>query len=278
LTNEQWAQLEPLLPPQKPKTGRPNAEHRRMLNGRLWILHTGAPWRDLPEHYGPWRSVASRFYRWRESGVWDRALSALQVQANAEGRLDWEVHLVDPTIVRAHQHAAGAKKSAGESAEGRAAVEALGYSQRGFPTKVHRRAEGQGKAMVMVLTPGQQHEATVFEALLEQGAVHRPGRGRPWRRPRRVIGDKSYSTQRIRGYLRQRGISYLFDGDKLLVFVLSRERLMAKVLSIPHLNEIIRAYRQLLCKPLVAVAPDACPPPEGQPLWQQTDGSLLIVF
>jgi len=206
LTNEQWARLEPLLPPQKPKTGRPNAEHRRMLNGMLWILRTGAAERDLPEHYGPWCSVASRFYRWRESGVWDRALSALQVQANAEGRLDWDAHLVDATIVRAHQHAAGAKKSAGESAEVRAAVEALGYSQGGFSTKVHLRAEGQGKAMVIVLTPGQQHEATVFEALLEQGAVRRPGRGRPRRRPRRGIGDKSYSAKRIRGYLRQRGM------------------------------------------------------------------------
>ena len=206
LTNEQWARLEPLLPPQKPKTGRPNAEHRRMLNGMLWILRTGAAWRDLPERYGPWRSVASRFYRWREGGVWDRALSALQVQADAEERLDLDAHLVDATIVRAHQHAAGAKKSAGESAEARAAVEALGYSQGSFSTKVHLRAEGQGKAMVMVLTPGQQHEATVLEALLEQGAVRRPGRGRPRRRPRRVIGDKGYSAKRIRGYLRQRGM------------------------------------------------------------------------
>jgi transposase len=110
--------------------------------------------------------------------------------------------LVDATLVRAHQHAAGAKKSAGEAAEVRAAVEALGYSQGGFSTKVHLRAEGQGQAMVMVLTPGQPHEATVFEALLEQGAVRRPGRGRP----RRVIGDKGYSAQRIRGYLRQRGM------------------------------------------------------------------------
>ena len=132
LTNEQWARLEPLLPPQKPKTGRPNAEHRRMLNGMLWILRTGAPWRDLPERYGPWRSVASRFYRWREGGIWDCALSALQVQADAEGRLDWDAHLVDATIVRAHQQAAGAKKSAGESAEVRAAVEALGYKPRGL--------------------------------------------------------------------------------------------------------------------------------------------------
>jgi transposase len=57
-----------------------------------------------------------------------------------------------------------------------------------------------------VLTPGQPHEATVFEALLEQGAVRRPGRGRPRRRPRRVIGDEGYSTKRIRGYLRQRGM------------------------------------------------------------------------
>jgi transposase len=68
LTNEQWARLEPLLPPQKPKTGRPNAEHRRILNGMLWILRMGAGWRDLPERYGSWRSVTSRFYRWRESG------------------------------------------------------------------------------------------------------------------------------------------------------------------------------------------------------------------
>ena len=146
LTNEQWARLEPLLPPQKPKTGRPNAEHRRMLNGMLWILRTGAPWRDLPERYGPWRSVASRFYRWREGGIWDCALSALQVQADAEGRLDWDAHLVDATIVRAHQHAAGAKKSAGESAEVRAAVEALGYKPRGLfhEGAPARRGPGQG--------------------------------------------------------------------------------------------------------------------------------------
>src|SRR5918992_3134389 len=83
---------------------------------------------------------------------------------------------------------------------------ALGYSQGGFSTKVHLRAEGQGKPMVIVLTPGQQHEAMVFETLMEQGVVRRPGRGRPRRRPRRVIGDKGYSARRIRGYLRRRGM------------------------------------------------------------------------
>jgi transposase len=100
----------------------------------------------------------------------------------------------------------GLKKAADESPGVRAEAEALGYSQGGFSTKVHLCAQGQGKLMVIVLTPGQQHEATVFETLMEQGAVRRPGRGRPRRRPRRVIGDKGYSARRIRGYLRRRGM------------------------------------------------------------------------
>lgn len=110
MTNEQWARLAPLLPPQKPKRGRPAHDHRRMANGMLWVLRTGAPWRDLPECYGPWESVASRFYRWSRAGVWDRVLEALQGQADVAGRLDWRVHYADATSVRAHQHAAGAKK------------------------------------------------------------------------------------------------------------------------------------------------------------------------
>jgi transposase len=109
LTNEQWERLRPLLPPQKPKVGRPAEDHRRIVNGILWIDRTGAPWRDLPERYGPWRTVASRFYRWRKAGVWDRILRALRRQTDAEGELDWEVHYLDSTTVRAHQHAAGAK-------------------------------------------------------------------------------------------------------------------------------------------------------------------------
>lgn len=110
LTNEQWQKLEPLLPPQKPRTGRPNADHRTIINGILWVLRTGAPWRDLPERYGSWSTVYSRFQRWRKAGIWDRILSQLQAMGDQQGELDWEVHFVDGTIVRAHQHAAGAKK------------------------------------------------------------------------------------------------------------------------------------------------------------------------
>jgi len=112
LTDEQWARLEPLLPPARPDTGRPNHDHRTVLNGILWRLRTGAPWRDLPERYGPWQTVYSRFRRWQQAGIWDRILAALTAAGDAAGDLDWSVHLLDSTIVRAHQHAAGAKKGA----------------------------------------------------------------------------------------------------------------------------------------------------------------------
>jgi transposase len=110
LTNTRWERLQLLLPPQKPKTGRPAVDHRRILNGILWILRTGAPWRDLPERYGPWRTVASRFYRWQRAGIWGRLLAAVQAQADADGQINWEIHSVEGTMIRAHQHAAGAKK------------------------------------------------------------------------------------------------------------------------------------------------------------------------
>ena len=109
LTDQQWQQLQPLLPPQKPTTGRPAKDHRTIINGILWVLRTGAPWRDLPERYGPWPTVASRFYRWRQDGRWERLLASVQQQSNIRGKVNWELHYVDGTIVRAHQHAAGAR-------------------------------------------------------------------------------------------------------------------------------------------------------------------------
>jgi transposase len=113
LTDAQWARLAAVLPPQKPpKAGKPNLDHRPIVNGILWRLRTGAPWRDLPERYGKWQTVYSRFRRWRLSGVWDRALAALQSQAQTAGEIDWSLHFVDGTTIRAHQHAAGAKKGA----------------------------------------------------------------------------------------------------------------------------------------------------------------------
>ena len=142
-----------------------------MVNGIWWLLRTGAPWREVPERDGPWRTVASRFYRWRQGGIWQSLFEAVQQQADTAGQMDWAIHYVDGTIVRAHQHAAGSPKGA--------EAEAWGRSQGGFSTKVPLRAAGDQQLMTFVLTPGQRHEAMGFEALMAGGAVKRRGRGRP---------------------------------------------------------------------------------------------------
>lgn len=72
LAEPQWQRLKPLLPAQKPDTGRPSNDHRTVLNGILWVLRTGAPWRDVPERYGAWETVSGRFYYWRKIGLWQR--------------------------------------------------------------------------------------------------------------------------------------------------------------------------------------------------------------
>src|SRR5947209_10040724 len=92
--------------------------------------------------------------------------------------------------------------------------EPLGRSQGGFSTKIHIRAEGGGKPLVLLLTAGQRHEQIMFEALMEHGAVKRPGCGRPRLRPDRVAGDKGYSSRRIRRYLRRRHIGAVIARQK----------------------------------------------------------------
>jgi Putative transposase of IS4/5 family (DUF4096) len=85
LTEERWRRVAPLVPPQKPPTGRPNADHRTVLAGMLWVARTGAAWRDLPEEFGPWETVHSRYRRWRQAGVWQRILDALAREDAAIG-------------------------------------------------------------------------------------------------------------------------------------------------------------------------------------------------
>lgn len=110
LTDEQWSQLAPLLPPQRPRTGRPSLDHRTVLNGILWIKRSGSAWRDLPERYGNWKTVSSRFYRWQQQGIWAELLARVQERADHAGEVDWKIQMIDSTIIRAHQSAAGAKK------------------------------------------------------------------------------------------------------------------------------------------------------------------------
>ncbi len=107
LTDAEWARIQPHLPPQK--AGARRKDDRLVINAILWKLATGVPWRDLPARYGPWQSIYTRFRRWTQGGVWDRLFAAIQREADAKGQIDWDVHFVDGTVIRAHQHAAGAK-------------------------------------------------------------------------------------------------------------------------------------------------------------------------
>ena len=104
VTNEEWERIEPLLPKQG-KMGRPRKDTRELVDAMLWIFRTGAPWRDLPEYYGPWKTVYNNFQRWRDAGVWENILRNL----NPDPEPPWQI-MVDSTSVKAHQHSAGAKK------------------------------------------------------------------------------------------------------------------------------------------------------------------------
>ena len=107
LTDEMWAQLEPLLPDRSPRRGRPWIDHRPVLEAIMWRFRTGAPWRDLPAEFPAWQTVWHRFNAWSGDGTFDRILQVVQGRAQAAGEVDWTVS-VDATIARAHQHAAGA--------------------------------------------------------------------------------------------------------------------------------------------------------------------------
>ena len=109
LTEGQWERLLPLLPPQRPATGRPANDHRQVVEAILWILRTGAPWRDLPSEYGSWQTAYSRFRRWQQAGVWEQILAQLQEEAGQDDAFALSLHFIDGSVVRAHQHAAGAK-------------------------------------------------------------------------------------------------------------------------------------------------------------------------
>ena len=102
LTDTEWSIIAPLLP-NKPR-GVPRQDDRRVLNGIFWTLRTGSPWRDLPERYGPYTTCYNRFNRWAKAGVW------LNIFQHLAERSPDSLHLIDSSIIRAHQHAAGGKK------------------------------------------------------------------------------------------------------------------------------------------------------------------------
>ncbi|WP_413777873.1 IS5 family transposase [Streptomyces sp. AM2-3-1] len=230
LTNAEWDRLEAFLPPGGARGGR-WSDHRRVINGVLYRVRTGVQWRDLPERFGPWETVYKRHRRWSADGTWAMLLSRIQSAEDAEGRIDWDVS-VDSTAVRAHQHAAGARKAPPAAAPQKGADggtnqvdpaaetgrpaggggqlgECLGRSRGGFTTKIHLVAEGRCRPLALVLTPGHYGDGPQLERVLEQVSVPRAGAGRPRTRPDRLLADKAYTSRKNRRYLRRRGIQHI---------------------------------------------------------------------
>ena len=104
LRDDQWARLEPFCAGKQQDRGVTAKNNRLFMEAVLWIARTGSPWRDLPKEFGNWHSVYVRFARWCEKGTWARLAEAVS------GDPDLEMLFIDSTIVRAHQHAAGAQK------------------------------------------------------------------------------------------------------------------------------------------------------------------------
>jgi transposase len=212
LTDGQWALLERLLPTSK-KPGRPPKwSKRQLIDGIRWRVRVGAPWRDVPDCYGHWRSVYGLYRRWQRDGTWARMLAGLQARADALGLITWDVS-VDSTIVRAHQHAAGARRRPDlqvEPPDGPGGTEpgdhALGRSRGGWTTKLHLACEQGRKVLSVVVTGGQRGDSPQFTTVLGRIRVPRVGGGRARTRPDRVLADKAYSSTANRAYLRQRSI------------------------------------------------------------------------
>ncbi|MFJ4806942.1 IS5 family transposase [Streptomyces murinus] len=229
LTNGEWARLESFLPPGGARGGRWSG-HRRVINGVLYRVRTGVEWRDLPERFGPWRTIYKRHRRWSADGTWKMLLSRIQAAEDAVGGTGWDVS-VDSTVVRAHQHAAGAGESPPPAVPQRGDVrgtnqvdpaprkgrppggggqvgECLGRSRSGFTIRVHLVADGRCRPLAFVLIPGHHGDGPQLERVLKHISVPRPGVGRPRTRPDHVLADKAYPSRSNRRYLRRRGIRH----------------------------------------------------------------------
>ncbi len=182
LTDQQWEQIVPFLPPEKSgRRGRPLKSNRLMLNAMIWIARSGSPWRDLPEYYAPWESVYSRFRKWVDEGLLDNIFRLLAMEAELN-----EVSL-DASIVQAHQHCAGARKD-GPPNE-------IGHSRGGSSTKIHVAVDAYGYPVHIMLSEGQRNDINYAIPVLEH--INIGGSS--------VLADRGYDSNRLIDYIYDRG-------------------------------------------------------------------------
>jgi transposase len=149
LSDFEWTAIKPMLPNKTRGVRRVN--DRRVLNGIFWVLRSGAPWRDLPENYGPYTTCYNRFVRWRRAGIWDQIMEAL-----ASGH-DAAVQMIDTSVVRVHQHGACIADNNHQE---------MGRSRGGLTSKIHAVVDTNGLPVHLALTPGEAHDNRLCSVLL----------------------------------------------------------------------------------------------------------------
>ena len=172
LRDQDWEIIRPLLPTQKGKQGRPRKDDRLMIEAILWVVRTGAPWRDLPPDFGSWKSVYTRFRTWTRFGVWEILWNVLKKNA------DHESHILDSTTTKVHQHAMGGI--------GGKVVHAIGKTRGGWNTKIHAVVDALGHPIDVLITEGQLHDSVPAKGLIKGKTSEN------------VIADKAYDTNDFR--------------------------------------------------------------------------------
>ncbi|MDP7214631.1 MAG: IS5 family transposase, partial [Rhodospirillales bacterium] len=209
LMDEQWDKIKGLVPGKVTDCGVTAHDNRLFVDGVLWIARTGSPWRDLPSGFGKWNSVYIRFSRWAKKGVWENLFKALADDP------DFEYLIIDSTIVRAHQHAAGAK--------GGPRNQSIGRSRGGLTSKIHIAVDALGNPLRFILTPGQWHDITQAEDLVEglQGE--------------HLLADKAYDSDEFRDHIDEAGMEAVIPPNR------SRSR------AIPYDKEVYKERHLVEC-------------------------------
>jgi transposase len=181
LRDDQWERIKNFLPGREGHVGGTAVDNRLFVDAVLYRYRTGIPWRDLPGRFGDWKIVHQRFGRWAKSGVFERIFKLLASDP------DNEYMMIDATIVRAHQHSAGARKKNGP--------QAIGRSRGGLTTKIHALVDALGNPVELMLTPGQAHDLACAQPLIDNAD------------PQALIGDKGYDADRFVEILAERRIT-----------------------------------------------------------------------
>jgi transposase len=199
LSDDLWAHLEPLVPGPRRKNrhvqcaGRKPSEPRRVVQGILFVLQTGIPWRSLPatSDFPSGYTCRRRLRRWHKAGIWQRLFEALVAELQKAHKIDWYRALVDSASLRAPS--GGAKTGPNPT------------DRRKLGSKHHLLTDAQGIPLAATLTKANRHDVTQLLPLLDRIPPVRGQRGRPRRRPKSVQGDRAYDSEPHRREVKKRG-------------------------------------------------------------------------